>query len=59
PVEINLVSYAAPIAAAITGFLLLAEVPTPATAVGFVAVLAGFALVKRAALRRELRRLGR
>jgi drug/metabolite transporter (DMT)-like permease len=53
-VEINLVSYATPVVAAITGFLLLAEVPTVATAVGFVAVLVGFALLKRRALRREL-----
>ncbi len=53
-VEINLVSYATPVVAAITGVLLLAEVPTVATAVGFVAVLVGFALLKRRALRREL-----
>ncbi|MFB6305109.1 MAG: DMT family transporter [Haloferacaceae archaeon] len=58
PVEINLVSYAAPVAAAVTGFLLLAEVPTAATVVGFAAILAGFVLVKREAVRRELRRLG-
>jgi len=57
PIEINLVSYAAPIAAAVTGVLILEETPTAATAVGFLCVLSGFALIKRRALREELVRL--
>lgn len=57
PIEINLVSYAAPVAAAITGVLLLGEVPTALTAAGFVLVLGGFLLIKHGALRAELRRL--
>ncbi len=36
PIEINLVSYAAPVVAAATGFALLNETPTAATAVGFL-----------------------
>lgn len=51
PIEINLVSYAAPVAAAVTGFVFLREVPSTATAVGFVLVLCGFALLKREAIR--------
>ncbi|MFB6161148.1 MAG: DMT family transporter [Haloferacaceae archaeon] len=57
PVEINLVSYAAPVAAAVTGFLLLGEVPSAWTGVGFLAVFGGFVLVKRDAVAREVTRL--
>jgi drug/metabolite transporter (DMT)-like permease len=57
PVEINLVSYAAPVAAAATGLAFLGEVPTVRTAVGFVVVCCGFALLKREALAREVGRL--
>lgn len=56
-VEINLVSYAAPVFAAITGWLLLGETPTVATVVGFLLIFAGFGLLKRRALTDELRRL--
>lgn len=59
PVEINLVSYAAPVVAAATGLLLLGEVPTARTAAGFVVICVGFALVKREALAREVGRLRR
>jgi len=59
PVEINLVSYAAPVAAAVTGFALLGERPGATTALGFVLVVSGFAVLKRRALRRELLALGR
>ena len=48
-------SYAAPVAAAVTGVALLGEVPTLRTAAGFLVVCVGFALVKRRALGRELR----
>jgi drug/metabolite transporter (DMT)-like permease len=58
PIEINLVSYAAPLAAAATGFLVLGEQPTAATAGGFLCILVGFALIKRSAIRAEFRRAG-
>ena len=54
PIEINLVSYAAPLAAAVTGLLVLDEVPTLTTGVGFLFVLVGFVLLKRDAIRAEL-----
>ncbi|MFW6435157.1 MAG: DMT family transporter [Halovenus sp.] len=54
PIEINLVSYAAPIAAAVTGLVVLGETPTVATVTGFVCILCGFGLIKRRAIRSEL-----
>ncbi|MDR5671716.1 Permease of the drug/metabolite transporter (DMT) superfamily [Halalkaliarchaeum sp. AArc-CO] len=57
PIEINLVSYAAPVAAAVTGLVFLGEVPTIHTWVGFLFILTGFLLVKRDAIRAELVRL--
>jgi drug/metabolite transporter (DMT)-like permease len=54
PVEINLVSYVAPVFAALAGWLVLAEVPTIHTAVGFLLILTGFVLLKRRAIRDEL-----
>ena len=59
PIEINLVSYAAPVAAAVTGLVWLGERPSPYTVVGFVLILTGFVLVKRTALRSEFDRLRR
>ena len=59
PIQINLVSYVAPISAALAGWVVLAEVPTVNTAVGFVVIFAGFVLVKRRAIRSELPRLRR
>ncbi|MFB6298015.1 MAG: DMT family transporter [Salinirussus sp.] len=56
PIEINLVSYAAPVAAAVTGLTVLGETPTPFTVVGFVLVLCGFVVLKREAIRGELGR---
>jgi len=53
PIEINLVSYVAPVFAAITGALLLDESIDAATAVGFVLIFAGFVLLKRRALAAE------
>jgi len=58
-VEINLVSYVAPIFAAFAGWLFLDERLSPATAVGFVLIFGGFLLVKRRAIRGELPRLRR
>jgi drug/metabolite transporter (DMT)-like permease len=63
PIEINLVSYAAPVVAAATSLVFLDETPTVETAVGFGLILTGFVLLKREALREELlalrRRTGR
>jgi drug/metabolite transporter (DMT)-like permease len=56
PIEINLVSYAAPVVAAATGLLFLGETPTAHTAAGVALVLTGFVLLKREALRTELDR---
>lgn len=56
PVEINLVSYVAPVVAAIVGALLLAERVDLTTAVGFLVILLGFVLLKRDALRAEVDR---
>jgi drug/metabolite transporter (DMT)-like permease len=50
PIEINLVSYAAPVAAAVTGLVFLGETPTLYTAAGFGCILVGFALLKRDAI---------
>ncbi|MCU4971659.1 EamA family transporter [Halobacteria archaeon AArc-m2/3/4] len=55
-VEINMVSYVAPVFAALVGWLYLGEVIDLATGVGFVVIAVGFALVKRRALREEFGR---
>jgi drug/metabolite transporter (DMT)-like permease len=57
PIEINLVSYATPVVAAVTGVLVLGETPTAGTAVGFTLILGGFCLLKRETLGAELARL--
>lgn len=57
PIEINLVSYAAPVVAAVTGLLFLNETPTTYTVVGFALIIFGFILLKRDALRAEFSRL--
>jgi drug/metabolite transporter (DMT)-like permease len=56
-IEINLVSYVAPVFAALSGFVFLGEVIDPVTVLGFGVIVVGFALVKRDALRAELPRL--
>ena len=56
-IEINLVSYVAPIFAALTGYLFLEEVIDGYTVLGFSVIVVGFALVKRAAIQAELPRL--
>ncbi|GAA0528027.1 Permease of the drug/metabolite transporter (DMT) superfamily [Halorubrum aquaticum] len=58
PIEINLVSYVAPVFAALSGWLVLDEGLTPNTIAGFLLICCGFALVKRATIREELRRKG-
>jgi drug/metabolite transporter (DMT)-like permease len=50
PIEINLVSYAAPVVATVTGLFLLNETPTADTVIGFVLILVGFLLLKRKAI---------
>ena len=55
PIEINLVSYAAPFAAAVTGLVFLGERPTIVTAAGFGLICCGFVLIKREPIREELR----
>ncbi|MFC7046647.1 DMT family transporter [Halobacteriaceae archaeon GCM10025711] len=57
PIEINLVSYVAPIFAAISGWLVLGDETDLATVVGFVVIFTGFALLKRRAIARELPKL--
>ncbi|MFC6955312.1 DMT family transporter [Halorubellus litoreus] len=59
PIEINMVSYVAPIFAALAGWAIRGEVPTAYTVVGFLVIFAGFALVKRDALREEVASLQR
>ncbi len=56
PIEINLVSYVAPVFAALAGFLVLGELIDLPTVVGFLVILVGFVLVKRRAIREELAR---
>ncbi len=58
PIEINLVSYVAPVFAAISGWVFLDEGITVNTVAGFLIICLGFALVKRTALRQELRARG-
>lgn len=56
PIEINLVSYVAPIFAAIAGFLFLDEIIDAPTVLGFLIILIGFLLLKRRVIRAEIRR---
>lgn len=57
PIEINLVSYAAPVVTALTGLIFLDETPTTFTLVGFALIFVGFVILKRNALRAEISRL--
>jgi len=54
PVEINLVSYVAPVFAALSGFVFLGELIDAYTVAGFLIIVVGFVLVKRDAIRQEL-----
>jgi len=58
-VDINLVSYAAPVVAAVAGWLVLGETLEPLTVVGFAVIALGFALLKRQALAERSRTLRR
>ncbi|MDG5821728.1 DMT family transporter [Natronococcus sp. A-GB7] len=53
-VEINMVSYVAPVFTAIVGWLYLGEVIDAATVVGFALIACGFVLVKRRAIGQEV-----
>nr|WP_205596826.1 DMT family transporter [Halostella salina] len=53
PIEINLVSYVAPVFAALSGWLFLEEVIGVPTVAGFLVIFAGFLLIKRRALVQE------
>ena len=57
PIEINLVSYVAPIFAALSGWLFLDEIIDLATVAGFLIIFTGFCLVKHEALACKLPRL--
>jgi drug/metabolite transporter (DMT)-like permease len=54
PIQINLVSYVAPVFAALAGYLWLGERVTVATVAGFLLILLGFLLVTREAVVSEL-----
>lgn len=58
-VEINMVSYVAPVFTALVGWLYLGEVIDAATAAGFALIACGFVLVKRRAIGREVAAIGR
>ncbi|WP_276271957.1 DMT family transporter [Haloarcula litorea] len=53
-IEINLVSYAAPVFAAAAGWLVRDETLAPLDVAGFLVIFVGFALLKRRALAAEL-----
>ncbi|WP_435096997.1 DMT family transporter [Halorubrum sp. N11] len=57
PFEINLVSYAVPVVATVTGAVLLAEPVTALTIAGFAVIVVGFGLLKRRAIADEVPRL--
>nr|WP_193570191.1 DMT family transporter [Halorussus sp. JP-T4] len=57
PIEINLVSYVAPVFAAVSGWWFLGEGIDLTTVAGFLVIFAGFCLLKRDALARELPKL--
>lgn len=56
-VEINLVSYAAPVFTAILGWIILDESLSPTSIFGFLVIFTGFVLIKHRELRMELREL--
>lgn len=56
-IEINLIGYAAPVFAAIGGWVFLNESIAARTVIGFVGILFGFLLIKRRAIHAELARV--
>jgi drug/metabolite transporter (DMT)-like permease len=59
PVRTNLVAYFAPLFAAITGWVLLGEGVTVATAVGFLVVVTGIGVLERRVIHDEFERVKR
>lgn len=59
PVRTNLVAYVAPVVAAITGWVLLSQPVTLATAAGFCVIVAGVALLERQVIVAEFERISR
>jgi drug/metabolite transporter (DMT)-like permease len=57
PVRANLISYTVPLVATAAGAVVLGESIPARTALGFVIIVVGFALIERRNLRYELRRL--
>lgn len=53
-IEINLVSYAAPVFAAVSGWIVLNESLDVVSIIGFVVIFLGFVLLKREAISREI-----
>ncbi|MFB6089657.1 MAG: DMT family transporter [Halobellus sp.] len=56
PIEVSLLEYVIPTFAALAGWLALGEGLAPTTVAGFATIFVGFLLVKRTAIRAELRR---
>jgi len=56
PVRTNLVAYAVPIFAAVTSWVLFGTGVTPSTAIGFLVVVTGVAVLERQVVTTELRR---
>ncbi len=54
PVRANLVAYVVPVFAALTGWVLLDAAVSAWTVIGFLVIVAGFAVVERDTLRQEL-----
>lgn len=57
PVEVSLLEYVIPVFAAVSGWVALGETLDATTVLGFAAIFVGFVLVKRGAIRGELRRM--
>ena len=54
PAEINLVGYLEPVAAAVISYFVLGQLLDAPAVVGFLAIFAGFALIKRGVLARKI-----
>ena len=57
PFTVNLVNYAIPLVATVTGWLLLGETLAPLAVAGFVLIIAGFLVLNRNAVTREIQTL--
>lgn len=59
PIEVNLIGYTAPMFAALGGWIFLGEGIALRTILGFLVIITGFVLLKREAIRTELRETSR